>query len=1168
MVRLKLLGRTDLRGSEGEEIRPILAQPKRLALLAFLALESSSGFLRRDRLLGLFWPELEQERARAALRQSLHFLRTSLPESGILKTLSGDGVALNGESCWCDAVAFQAAVRSANWKEALHLYRGDLLEGLFLAGCRAFEEWLDGERKRLREEAADAAWARAHELIRTGALSEAERTAQRAMALLPTDESSVRSIIAALARGGDRAAAIGLFEKFDSLLADTLHLAPSAETMLLLEAIRAEDFSLSQDLSVIPTDFRRSGESPTVPPFLPTGIGPSDEAIHPPFVAREREMDILDGWLTEAMTGRGRVGFITGEPGTGKTALALEFSGRSARRQADLIVASGNCNAHTGPGDPYRPFREILAQLTGDVEAQWAAGSVSTDHATRLWSVLPNTTQALVESGPDLLGTFLPEVGLLRRVEAHLSVTQSRLAELRRLVERQRDPGNLRQADLFQQYIRVLRSLAANRPLLLLVDDLQWADDGSIRLLFDLGHHLAGASILVLGLFRTTELALGREGRRHPLEPVVNELSGVFGSVTLELNATPDRDFVDALIEAEPNRISTEFREQLFQQARGHALFTVELLRELREEGLLVLDEDQHWVETNTDMDWDHLPAKVEAVIAERIGRVDPELQELLSIASVEGERFTLEALARVRGTQPGCLLSTMNQELGRRHMLVAPEGIQRVGERRISVYRFRHILFQRHLYDRLNAIERAHLHEQVGEALEGIYRNKADAIVLELAQHFREANLPERAASYFFNAGRQAEASLAPAQALVHYESGLRSLLSLAPTNERDRQELRFRMAIGNMRVAVPAPGPGEAFSRARELADRVGTTTDRFWAIGGLYWVQHFEGAWEKWDSTSQGCLSLARECGDRRLLLSGLAIAAHGAYYSGDFALAISHCEEFLGIYGSQGHQTPMLPRFDLGAGVQLWLGQALFKSGHPEQGLTRILEAVSRTREAKDLISLHGLLAFGSGVLIQAGDYAAGRRWAEESLQVQAEAGEFGHVGTYPLACRGWCDVMLGRFEEGLKALCEAVDAWEFPIGTAYMRAQKAVALSLAGRGEEGRAALEEALAVPEWNGPHHAAQVPRLFGDLLANLPDPDLPAAEAAYQEAIDIARRQEARSDELSASICLARLLKPQGRTEEAREVLGAIYGWFTEGHGLPYLMEAKELLKELGSF
>ena len=123
-------------------------------------------------------------------------------------------------------------------------------------------------------------------------------------------------------------------------------------------------------------------------------------------------------FLDLALAGQGRVVFVTGEAGSGKTALIQEFTRRAQAAHADLIVASGNCNAYTGIGDPYLPFREILELLTGDVEARWAAGAMTREHARRLWNTLPLAAQALVEAGPDLIDTFVPRAALLERAMA------------------------------------------------------------------------------------------------------------------------------------------------------------------------------------------------------------------------------------------------------------------------------------------------------------------------------------------------------------------------------------------------------------------------------------------------------------------------------------------------------------------------------------------------------------------------------------------------------------------------------------------------------------------------------------------------------------------------------------------------------------------------------
>ena len=149
MLRLTLLGPVDLRDADGDELRAVLQQPKRLALLACLVLTANGAYRRRDALLGLFWPDLDQEHARGALRRALYFLRRSLGD-GIVVSRGEEEVGIAAGTIWCDAVAFEAAVRDGKPGEAQALYRGDLLEGFYIAGGAGAEEWLDGERGRLR----------------------------------------------------------------------------------------------------------------------------------------------------------------------------------------------------------------------------------------------------------------------------------------------------------------------------------------------------------------------------------------------------------------------------------------------------------------------------------------------------------------------------------------------------------------------------------------------------------------------------------------------------------------------------------------------------------------------------------------------------------------------------------------------------------------------------------------------------------------------------------------------------------------------------------------------------------------------------------------------------------------------------------------------------------
>jgi DNA-binding SARP family transcriptional activator len=237
MIEFRVLGSLDLLGSDGTSVAAPLTRPKWTALLTFLATASPIGFHRRDTVAALLWPELDQARARHALRQVLYGLRQELGE-GVVEVRGDEEIALNAALVSCDAVAFADAVESGDPVEALELYRGDLLTGFHLSESPQFERWLEDERARLKELAAGAAWALAHRHLEDQRLVDAERTAQKALALVPTDESEVRRFVEAIADAGDRAAAVGFFEKFARKLADEYELEPAAETKAVVDAVR------------------------------------------------------------------------------------------------------------------------------------------------------------------------------------------------------------------------------------------------------------------------------------------------------------------------------------------------------------------------------------------------------------------------------------------------------------------------------------------------------------------------------------------------------------------------------------------------------------------------------------------------------------------------------------------------------------------------------------------------------------------------------------------------------------------------------------------------------------------------------------------------------------------------------------------------------------------
>jgi predicted ATPase len=802
--------------------------------------------------------------------------------------------------------------------------------------------------------------------------------------------------------------------------------------------------------------------------------------------------------------------------------------------------------------------------------------------------------QALVEAGPDLIDTFVLRAALFERA---MTYTQwpgrpGWLTRLDELVERKPiGPGapGPQQSSLFEQYTRVLQALAQRGPLLLVVDDLQWADLGSISLLFHLGRHLAGSRILIVGAYRPEEVALGRptspllvggiEGgrERHPLEPVVNEFQRAFGDIAVNVDRAEGRGFVEAFLDSEPNRLGVAFREMLYRQTHGHPLFTIELLRGLQERGDLVQDPKGRWIEGPT-LDWEKLPARVEAVIAERIGRLAQPLRAALRVASVEGEVFTAEVVARVRATDEREMLGQLSGELDRRHHLIRAQSIQRMDGQLLSRYRFRHILFQRYLYSSLDEVERVHLHEQVGTALEGLYASHAqvEAIAVQLALHFQKARITEKAIHYLHQAGDKAVQLSAYQEAIAHLTRALTLLMTLPDSPERAQQELNLQLSLGMARMGnIPGHEWESAINRARELCQQTGKTTQLCRVLGELSIFHYVRAEHQQARELGEEALSLAQQAGDPLLVALGHWHLGFIFFALGEYTTARAHLKQIISFYEPQQHHYPFvfLRGSDAGVSALAYDACCLWCLGYPEQALQRSQEALALARELDHAFSLADDLCFG-GCLFNniRRDAPALKDDAEELARLSKGMGFSSFLGA-GTCFWGEALAMLEQVQEGMARMREGMAVRQSIGSRCYLSGilgALAEAQAKAGQPEEGLATLAEAFALVEQTGERYwEAELYRLKGELLrGKRAQGDEAEAEASFHKAIEVARRQQAKSWELRATVSLCRLWHSQGsqgKVGEARQMLAEIYGWFTEGFDTIDLKEAKVLLEEL---
>jgi predicted ATPase len=901
-------------------------------------------------------------------------------------------------------------------------------------------------------------------------------------------------------------------------------LGDSGQVQGVIQTVHGRGLRFVAEVTV--TDTPLASLTPPPPPAPTTVLAPPQ-----PLVGREAELTHLHQWYTTARQGQRQVGFITGEVGIGKTALLEAFVAQVAA-EVNVWIGHGQCVEPYGPGEAYLPVLEALGRLCRGPEGAHFLAWLR-QHAPSWLAQMP---------------ALLADADRATCQQQTWDVTQARM--LRELAE-------------------ALEALTVERPLLLILEDLHWSDGATLEWLAYVARRRDPARLLILGTYRLVEARVVA----HPLYPVTRELL-VHGQGTELVLGPLSRAEVTTYMTQRfgEGRLVAELIPVLYARTQGNPLFLITMVEDLVQRGVLRKGPSGWEGPAALDTATVGVPETLRHLIEQQFERLELAEQALIEAASVAGVDFAAAALAASVGL-PAEDVDLRCGTFARQGQFVHSQGTATWPDGTVTGrYRFRHALYQEVVYARLPAGTRIRLHQQIGRRLETGYGSQAPEIAMELAEHFVRGQEVSQALHYLRQAVETAAQRAAPPTVIDLVQRVLALLATQPETAARAQQELELQLALGPALIATKGRGASEVerlYTRARTLCERVGEPRQLFRVLWGL-WTLSFSGRGEDRRVLGEQLLSLAQRLHDPALLLE-----AHHAlwvilFLSGEFTAAQPHLDQGLQLYEPQRHRShaALYSGHDPGVCCRMFAAPSLWFLGYPNQAVASSQAALALAQQLAHPYSLTHAL-FWAAVLHHLRREASLTQAHAEAAMTVATDQEFPEQLAWVTPLRGWALAAqeqgaagITQIQQGLAA-AQAMGATVHQAYYPYFLALLAEASAWSGQTTEGLAALAEALAndTARW----WEAELYRLRGELLLQHPGTQPEQAEACFQEALAIARCQQAKSLELRAALSLARLWQQQGKRKAASALLAPVYGWFIEGFDTADLQEAQALLAEL---
>jgi len=838
-----------------------------------------------------------------------------------------------------------------------------------------------------------------------------------------------------------------------------------------------------------------------------------------PLVGREREIALLMGHWQTARSGTGQAVLLSGEPGIGKSRILSSLRERLAAEGVQPLRFQCSPFHVSSAFYPIISWFEHLLAFTRDETP-----------AAKL-----DRLESLV------VGRFGLPLHDVRFLAGMLSIPcDERYGPLPMTPQ-------LIKAETTRVLLDFVKAAARAQPVLILVEDLHWADPTTLDVLDKLIGQLDRARILIVFSTRPEFVSLWS---KHP----------AYSAIDLgRLNSAQSEALIARL--AGGKSLPPELVAQIVARTDGVPLFVEELTRAILESGELAEEADRYVFQGTAESM--RIPETLRDSLTARLDRV-PAVREIAQVSAAMGREFRYELIAA---------LNLMPEpELRRKLAQLTESGLafQR-GAIPGAVYTFKHALVQDVAYDSMLRSQRQPLHARIARVLEERWPETRETEPELLAHHYTAAGMADAAVPFWQRAGEVSMRRFALPEAMSHLRRGLALLEAIPPTPARDLMELGLRTVLAPAVVAQRGWAHSEVpgiLEPAWSLAESLGKHEGRMPILNAL-WVHYMtRGQLAESLIWAQKLDAAGESAGDDGLVIVGYRAAAASYFWLGQFDQARLHGDKLQAMYDSRRHwHIAQLTNYDPLTGEGIYRGQYLWILGYPDRAVaaTNAIEAHARRRNHPFDLAL--ALTLGAQVFDFIGQPDEMLRRTEDAERLGREHGVALLWEVMAEISRGVAWLRAGRVAESVGQLEKAIariTATGHRIWIWYLQALEAEGLALTGDLERAQALMDESVERIRMSEERsHFAEVLRLRGWLLIRQGKPG--AAERDLRESIEVARAQGAKSWELRSATTLARLLAGRGEAEAAFELLAPVYNWFTEGFGTRDLQDAKALLDQL---